>query len=134
MAVFLETSLAGAECIGPTLPGPELLDLQLCFPARHSLGIARARVADHPPEPPRLGAVAALFSQGGEVAQGEMAVDALVDATELVGTLESQDPPPAGFGLGRLARLAMQDRLAEMQLGVVVGVDPQALETRAESR
>ncbi len=69
-----------------------------------------------------------------EVAQGEVAVDALVDATELVGTLESQDPPPAGFGLGRLARLAMQDRLAEMQLVVVVGVDPQALGTRAESR
>jgi hypothetical protein len=134
LAVFLETSLAGAECIGPTLPGPELLDLQLCFPARHSLGIARARVADHPPEPPGLGPVAPLFDQDGEVAQGEVAVDALVDATELVGTLESQDPPPAGFGLGRLARLAMQDRLAEMQLGVVVGVDPQALETRAESR
>ncbi len=56
-------------------------------------------------------------------AQGEVAVDALVDATELVGTLERQDPPPAGFGLGRLTRLAVQDGLAEMQLGVA-GVDP----------
>ena len=120
--------------MGPTLPGPEVLDLQLCFPAHHGLGVARAGVEDHSPEPPGLGPVAPLFDQDGEVAQGEVAVDALVDATELVGTLESQDPPPAGFGLGRLARLAMQDRLAEMQLGVVVGVDPQALGTRAESR
>ena len=34
-----------------------------------------------------------------------MALDALVDATALVGTLQGHDPPPAGFGLGRLARL-----------------------------
>ena len=104
------------------------------LPARHSLGIARACVEDHFPEPERFGRITALFGKDGQVAAGEVAVDVLVDATELVGTLESQDPPPAGFGLGRLARLAMQDRFAEMQLGVVVGVDPQALETRAESR
>jgi hypothetical protein len=37
----LETSLAEAERIGPTLPGGELLDLRLCFPAGHGLGVAR---------------------------------------------------------------------------------------------
>ena len=95
---------------------PGGVDLQLCFPAHHGLGVTWTRVEDHSPEPPGLGPVAPLFDQDGEVARGEVAVDALVDATELVGTLESQDPPPAGFGLGRLARLAMQDRLAEMQL------------------
>ena len=89
------------------------------FPARHGLAIAWAGVEDHPPEPPCLGAVTALLGQNGEVVQGEVPVDPLVDATELVGTLESQDPPPAGFGLGRLARLAVQARLAEMQLGVI---------------
>ena len=71
---------------------------------------------------PGLGAVAAFLGQDGEVAQGQLAVDALVDATELVWTLEGQDPSPAGFGLDRLARLVVEDGLAEMQLGVV-GVD-----------
>jgi hypothetical protein len=45
------------------------------------------------------------------------------NTTELVGTLEGLDPLPAGFGLGRLARLAVEHGLAEMQLDVV-GVDP----------
>ena len=52
-----------------------------------------------------------------------MAVDALVDAAESVGTLQRQDPPPAGFRLGGLAGLAMEHGLAEMQFGVV-GVEP----------
>ena len=94
------------------------------FPRAHSLSVAWTGVEDHSPRPPGLDAVAALLGQDGEVAQGEVAVDALVDAAKLVGTLEGQDPPPAGFGLGRLARLAVQDGLAEMQLGVV-GVDPE---------
>ena len=126
LAVFLETSLAGAECIGPTLPGPELLDLQLCFPARHSLGVAWTGVEHHPPEPPGLVPVAPFLGQDGEVPQGKVAVDALIDATELVGTLQRQDPPPAGFGLSRLAGFAVEDGLAEMQVGVV-GVERQAL-------
>ena len=133
MAVPLETSLAEAEGVSTRLPGGKLLDSLRRFPARHGLGVTRARVEDHPPEPPCLGPVDALLGQDGEVAEGEVAVDALVDAAEPVGTLERQDPPPAGFGLGRLARLTVQDRLAEMQLGVV-GVDPQALGTGAESR
>ena len=70
--------------------------------------------------------IAALFGQHGEVAQGQMAVDALIDAAETVGTPQRQDPPPAGFGLGRLASFAMQDGLAEVNLGVI-GVEPQAL-------
>ncbi|GEM_PF-3533309 len=38
----------------------------------------------------------------------------------------------AGFGLGWLARLAVQHRLAEMNFGVV-GIHPQALGTSAQS-
>jgi hypothetical protein len=83
-------------------------------------------------EPPGLGPITALLGQDSEVAQREVAVDALVDATELVGTLQGQDPPPAGFGLRRLAGLAVQRGLAEMQLGVV-WVHPQALGTSVQS-
>jgi len=64
-----------------------------------------------------------LLGQNGEVAQDQMASNALVDAAKLVGTLQGQDPPPAGFGLGRLAGLAVEDGLAEEQLGGV-GVVP----------
>jgi hypothetical protein len=70
-----------------------------------------------------LPTVAPLLCQNGEIAQGEVPVDSLIDAAELVGTLQGQDPPPAGFGLGGLAGLAVEDGFAEMQLGVV-GVDP----------
>ncbi len=96
------------------------------FRPRPGLGIAGTRLKDQPPQPPRFIAVAALLGQGGEVAPGQMAVDALIDAAKLVRSLQGQDPPPAGFGLGRLASFAMQDGLAEVNLGVV-GVEPQAL-------
>ncbi len=119
MAVSLETSLAEAEGVGLALPGGRRLDFPLCFPARRGQGVAWTGVEDHPPELPGLGPVAALFGQNVEDAQSEVAVDALVDAAELVGTLQRQDPPPAGFGLGRLAGLAVDDALAEMQLGFV---------------
>ena len=95
------------------------------FSPRYGLAISGTRFEDQPPQAERLTVIAALFGQHGEVAQGQMAVDALIDAAETVGTLKGQDPPPAGFGLGRLAGFAMQDGLAEMQLGVV-GVDGQA--------
>src|SRR5271157_6509389 len=98
--MFLVTSLAEAEGVGLAQPGGKLLDSALCFPARHSLSVAWTGVEDHFPEPPGLGPVAPLFGQNGEVAQCQVAVDALIDATKLVATLESQDPPPAGFGLG----------------------------------
>jgi len=127
-----KTSLAEAKGVGLTLPGGKLPDSLRCFPARHCLGVAWTGVDNHPPEPPGLGSVAALLGQDGEVAQGEVAVDALVDAAELVGSLQRQDPPPAGFGLGRLAGLAMEDCLAEMQLGVV-GVEPQPSGTSVQS-
>ncbi|MGO9812517.1 MAG: hypothetical protein ACLP53_17310 [Isosphaeraceae bacterium] len=68
--------MSEADCIG------ELPDLLRRFAPRHGLGIARAGFEDHVPEPHRFAAVAALFGQGGEVAQGEVAVDALIDATE----------------------------------------------------
>ena len=64
-------------------------------------------------------AVATLLGTDDEVAQGEVAVDALIDAAKLVGTLEGQDPPPAGFGLGGLDSLEMECGLAEMDLGSV---------------
>jgi hypothetical protein len=86
LAVSLETSLAEAERAGLTLPGRKLLDSPLCFPARQGLGVARTGVEDHFPEPPGLGSVAIFSGQDGEVTQGQVAVDALVDATELVGS------------------------------------------------
>ena len=51
----LETSLAEAEGVGLTLPGGKLVDSLRCFPARHSLGVARTRLEDHFPEPLGLG-------------------------------------------------------------------------------
>ena len=63
LAVCLESPLAHGEVVGPTLPGGKLLDPLRCFPARHGLGVARARALDHPPKPPGLGTDAALFGQ-----------------------------------------------------------------------
>ena len=128
-----KTSLAEAEGVGLALTGGIFLDSPLSFPARHGLGVAWTCVENHSPEPPGLGPITALVGQDGEVAQGQMSIDALVDARELVGTLQGQDPPPACFRLRRLAGLAVEDGLAEMQLGVV-GVHPQALGTRVQSR
>ncbi len=99
--------------------GGKLFDSPGLFLARYGLAISGTRFEDHPPYSPRFIGVAALFGQHGEVAQGQMAVDALIDAAETVGTPQRQDPPPAGFGLGRLASFAMQYGLAEMQLGVI---------------
>ncbi len=71
--------------------------------------------------------------QHGEIAPGEMAVDAHVQAGELFGTPQSQDSAPARFGLGRFAPLPMHHRLAEQELGVLVveaeplGAGPQRL-------
>ena len=93
---------------------------------RPHLGIPRTRLGHQLPEPQCLTPVPALLGQLGEVAPGQVAVDALIDATEAVGTLQAQDPPPASFGLGGLAGLAVEHGLAEVELGVV-GVDPQAL-------
>jgi hypothetical protein len=103
------------------------------FTARHGLCVAWTVVENHYPEPPRLAPITALVGQDGEVAQSEVAVDTLVDAAELVGTLQGQDPPPACFGLRRLAGLAVEDGLAEMQLSVV-WVHPQTLGTGVQSR
>src|SRR5271157_2921188 len=113
--------------------GGKLLDLPRQLPARPGLGIAWTGVEERSPEPPGLDSVTALLGQDREVAQGEVVVDVLADAAELVGTLQGQDPLPAGFGLRRPARLAVEDGLAEMQLGVV-GVHPQASGTRVENR
>jgi len=53
-------------------------------PARHGLRVAWTGVEDHSPQPPGLGPVAPLLGKDGEVAQGEVAIDALVDAMEPV--------------------------------------------------
>jgi len=82
LAASLETFLAEAEGIGSPAVGGKLLDLPRRLPARHGLGVvAWARFEDHSPEPPGLGPVAAFLGHDGEVAQGEVAVDALLDAT-----------------------------------------------------
>ena len=81
LAVSLATSPAEAEDVRPAPTGGKLLDSLRCFAARRGLGVARARVENHPPEPPGLGPVATLLGPDGEVVQGELAVDALVDAT-----------------------------------------------------
>jgi len=52
------------------------------------------------PEPPGLDAVAGLLGQNGQAAKGQVAGGFRVAAVELVGTLEGQAPPPAGFALG----------------------------------
>jgi hypothetical protein len=46
-----------------------------------------------------------------------MAIDALVDAAKLVGTMKAQDPPPALLGRRRLSPVPMHQRLAEPKLG-----------------
>jgi len=102
LAAYCRTFRADAEGVGLVPTGGKLLDLPRQLPARQGLRVIWTGVEDHPPEPPGLDAVTALLGHDGEVAQGEVAVDALVDATELVRTLQGQDPPPAGFGLGPL--------------------------------
>jgi hypothetical protein len=94
------TLRARTEAAGLLSIGGKLLASTQRFSPRHGLGVARARVEDHLPQP-GFERVAPLFGQNGEVAQGDVPVDALVDAVELVGTLQGQDPPPAGFGLDR---------------------------------
>ena len=63
LAASWRTFRADAEGIGSPAVGGKLLDSLRCFPARHGLGVSRARVADHPPGPPGLGTVAALLGQ-----------------------------------------------------------------------
>src|SRR5271165_2831541 len=83
LAMSLVTSLAEAEGVGPAQPGWRRLGFPPCFPARHGLDVAWTGVEDHPREPPCLDPVTALLGQDGEVAQGQMSVDALIDAAEL---------------------------------------------------
>ena len=71
--------------------------------------------------------------QRRQVAPGQVAVDALVQAGELLGPRQGQYPPPAVFGLGRLAAMPVHDRLAEPQLGVF-GVERKPLGAALERR
>ncbi len=65
LALFLDTSLAEPECVAVALRCGKLLDSLCSIPACHGLGIARACVEDHFPEPERLGRITALFGQNG---------------------------------------------------------------------
>ena len=77
--------------------------------------------------------ISPLGGQRGQVAEGQVAVNSLVDARKLLGPLQGQNPPPCRFRLGRLTCLAMQDRLAKEQLGIV-GIERQALGTAQPRR
>ena len=103
--------------------GSKLLDSLRSIPARHGLGVARTGVEDHPPEPPGLGAVAALLGKDGGVAQGEVAVDALVDTAELVGSLPLLATSPTFTGhwplatvLGPFGQLGIEDLAIPLEL------------------
>ncbi len=87
IAVSFETLRTEVERVGLALPRERRLDSALCFPSRHGLGVAWTGVVNHPPKAPGLGLVAPLLGQNGEVPQGEVAADALVDATKLFGPL-----------------------------------------------
>src|SRR5579883_1557946 len=65
------------------------------------------------PEPGRLGRVAPLSGQPRQVAPGEMPINPLIDAGELLGASQRQDAPPARLGAGTVAPAAADHRLAE---------------------
>ena len=109
-AVFRESAASPAAKTSPYVSAGQL---------RGSLGVDRALGQDRTPEAPGLGRIIPLRSQRGQVAQGQMAVDSLVHATELVGTVQRQDSPERGLGPGRLTGQAVTNRLAEEQLRVV---------------
>jgi len=79
-------------------PGGELFASPRCFSACHGLGIARARLENHPPQPHRFGRITALLGQDGEIAEGEMTIDALIDAAELVASLSPLATSPTFTG------------------------------------
>ena len=56
--------------------------------------------------------VTAIRNQDGEIALGQLTVHTLIDATDSIRPLQDQDPPPSGFGIGRLAGLAVRQRVA----------------------
>jgi hypothetical protein len=62
-------------------------------------GIARILGKYGVPEALFLGAVATFRGPRGEIAQGEVSADALVNAAKLLATLQDQDPPPDRLGL-----------------------------------
>ena len=103
------------------------------FELRQGLAIAGAFGENVVPEPLRLHEIPALGGQGRQVAPGEMAVDPLVDAAELVGPAQAQDTAPRSLGLGRLAAVPVHDGLAEPELGVV-GIDLKAAGTGYAAR
>ena len=98
---------------------------------RQRLAIARALGQHVLPQSLRLGMIASLDGQGGQVAPGHVAVDPLIEAAKLVGTLQLQDQPPASFGLGSLAPMPVHHRLAKPQFSILA-IELQALGARAQ--
>ena len=79
---------ADEEGIRSTAVGGKLLGSPRQFTsARRGLGVAWTGVEDRPPEPPDLTRIAPLLGQNGQIPQSKVAVDSLVEAAELVGTL-----------------------------------------------
>jgi hypothetical protein len=62
--------------------------------------------------------IAALGGQDRQVAPGQVAKNALVDAAKLIGALERQNQPSAFLGLRRFAALPVHHPLAKPQLGI----------------
>jgi hypothetical protein len=79
--------------------------------------VVGAFVQDALPKAFRFGMVAALGDQNRQVAQGELAVDAMVDAAKLVWTLQLQHPRPPMLRFGKPAREPVQHGLAKEQRG-----------------
>ena len=77
--------------------------------------------------------IPALGGQGRQVAPGDVAVDSLIEAAKLVGALQPENPPPTPLGLGGLAPVPMQYRLAMPQLGIL-GVELQTLAARGKGK
>ena len=98
---------------------------------RGCLWVPLALRQDLSPEAIHLGAVAALSGQHRQVAPGQVPVDSLIDAAKLLGPAQGQDPPPARLGLGGLAPVPVDDRLAELALGIL-RVDRESLGAGAQ--
>jgi hypothetical protein len=100
----------------------------------HRFAVARALRQHGLPQPPGLRVVAALARKHSQVALGQVAVDPLVQARELVRAPQRQNLPPALLSFGRLAPMPVDDTLAKQQFGVIrLDASPSAQVRRAAS-
>ena len=73
-----------------------------------------------------LGVIAALGGRGRQVGPGHVAIDPLIEAAKLVGTLQIQDQLPAPLGFRRFSTVPMNHAVAKPQLGTL-GIELQPL-------